>query len=85
MAGVKFLRQYSIGPYILDFFCPEERLAIEVDGGQHADILGQQCDARRNSYLRDLNIRVIRFWNNDVLRDIMAIGQKIGEEVSRHP
>jgi very-short-patch-repair endonuclease len=83
MVGLKFFRQYSVGPYILDFYCPEERLAIEVDGGQHADIRGQQCDARRDRYLLDLDIRVIRFWNNDVLRNIEGIGQKIGQEVTR--
>ena len=38
MAGLKFFRQYSVGSYILDFYCPERRLAIEVDGGQHADV-----------------------------------------------
>ena len=85
MAGLKFFRQYSIGPYILDFYCPEQRLAVEVDGGQHADARGQQHDTERVKYLRDLNIRVIRFWNNDVLQNIEAIGQKIGEEANRRP
>lgn len=83
MAGLKFFRQYGIGPYIVDFYCPEQRLAIEVDGGQHADVRGQEHDAKRERYLRELNIRVIRFWDNDVLQNIEAIGQKIGEEVSR--
>ena len=40
IAGLKFFRQYSVGPYILDFYCPEQRLAIEIDGGQHADVYG---------------------------------------------
>jgi very-short-patch-repair endonuclease len=84
MAGLKFLRQYGVGPYILDFYRPDQRLAIEVDGGQHADVHGQQSDALRDRYLKYLNIHVIRFWNNDVLRNIEAIGQKIAEEVSRH-
>ena len=83
MAGLKFLRQYGIGPYILDFYCPEQRLAIEVDVGQHADSPDQEHDARRDWYLRELNIRVIRFWNNDVLQNIEGIAQKIGEQVSR--
>jgi len=42
MAGLKFFRQYSVGPYILDFYCPERRLAIEVDGGQHAQETGKE-------------------------------------------
>ena len=65
MAGLKFFRRYSVGSYILDFYCPERRLAIEVDGEQHADVYSQQYDAHRDSYLRELNIRVIRFWNPD--------------------
>jgi very-short-patch-repair endonuclease len=84
MADLKFFRQYSVGPYTLDFYCPERRLAIEVDGGQHADVYGQQHDVQRNSYLRELNIRVIRFWNNGVLQNIEGVGQKIKEEVEKH-
>jgi len=83
MSDVKFFRQYGIGSYVLDFYCPERRLAIELDGGQHADVRGQEHDAKRDTYLRELNIRVLRFWNNDVLQNIEAIGQKIEEEVSR--
>ena len=82
-AGLKFLRQYSIGSYILDFYCPEHRLAIEVDGGQHADRFSQQHDARRDGYLKALNIRVMRFWNNDVLQNIDGVGQKIREETGK--
>ena len=85
MAGLKFLRQYSVGPYILDFYCPERRLAIEVDGGQHADIRGRQRDSHRDRDLQHLNIRVIRFWNNDVLQNIEGIGQTIGEQIGGAP
>jgi very-short-patch-repair endonuclease len=82
MAGLRFFRQYSIGPYVIDFYCPEERLAIEVDGGQHADVRGQEHDAKRDRHLQELNIRVIRFWNNDVLRNIEGVVQRIREEAS---
>jgi very-short-patch-repair endonuclease len=85
MVGLKFFRQYSIGPYVVDFYCPEQRLAVEVDGGQHAHMHGQRRDALRDSYLRDLDIRVIRFWNNDVLQNIEGVGQKIREEVGGRP
>jgi very-short-patch-repair endonuclease len=84
MAGLKFFRQYGAGLYVLDFYCPERRLAIEVDGGQHADVYDQQHDAHRDKYLKELNIRVIRFWNNDVLQNIEGVGQKIKEEVERN-
>ena len=84
MAGLKFFWQYGAGPYILDFYCPERRLAVEVDGGQHADVYGQQHDDRRDRYLKELNIQVIRFWNNDVLQNIEGVGQKIKEEVEKN-
>jgi very-short-patch-repair endonuclease len=84
MAGLRFFRQYGAGPYILDFYCPERRLAIEVDGGQYAYVYGQQHDAHRDKYLKELNIRVIRFWNNDVLQNIEGVEQKIKEELGKH-
>jgi very-short-patch-repair endonuclease len=84
IAGLKFFRQYSIGPYILGFYCPERRLAIEVDGGQHADLYGQEHDAHRDSYLAELDIRVIRFWNNDVLQNIDGAWKMIKEETEKH-
>jgi very-short-patch-repair endonuclease len=84
MADLRFFRQYSVGPYTLDFYCPERRLAIEVDGGQHADVYGQQHDAHRDKYLKELNIRVVRFWNNDVLQNIEGVGEKIKEDVEKH-
>jgi len=83
MSGLKFFRQYSAGPYTLDFYCPARRLAIEVDGGQHADVYDQQHDAHRDKYLKELNIRVIRFWNDDVLQNMEGVGQKIREEIER--
>ena len=46
--GLKFFRQYSMGPYILDFYCPEKKLAVEVDGGQHNLTDGREYDAERS-------------------------------------
>ena len=74
--GIKFLRQYSVGPYILDFYCPEARLAVELDGRQHAENDQKIYDADRTNYLKDKDIKVIRFWNNDVLKNIeSALGE----------
>jgi very-short-patch-repair endonuclease len=58
-------RQQPIGPYIVDFFCPEAKLVIEVDGGQHN--VEEEKDERRTPWLEERGFRVIRFWNNDVL------------------
>jgi len=83
LAGLKFFRQYGVGPYVLDFYCPERRLAVEVDGGQHGDVHAEQHDADRESYLSQLGIRVIRFWNNDVLRNTDGVMQRIREEAEK--
>ncbi|MDQ7781222.1 MAG: endonuclease domain-containing protein, partial [Planctomycetota bacterium] len=65
--GVRFRRQHPIGPYILDFYCHEALLAIEVDGGQHNDPSHSTHDNRRAMYLKGKGINVLRFWDKDVL------------------
>lgn len=72
--NLKFFRQYSVGQYILDFYCPAIRLAIEVDGSQHIE---NKYDDNRTNYLRSENIFVLRFWNNDVLNNIDGVYKKI--------
>jgi very-short-patch-repair endonuclease len=64
-AGVKFRRQVPIGPYVADFASIEQRVAVEVDGGQH----GGASDQRRDAFLATRGWRVLRFWNNDVLQN----------------
>lgn len=81
--GFKFFRQYSVGNYILDFFCTEARLAIEIDGGQHAEPLNQIVDNERTEYLREQNITVIRFWNNEVLQNTEGVYETIYKTLSR--
>jgi len=71
--GLKFFRQYSVGAYIVDFYCPEHKLAIEVDGGQHADPENMNYDRERTCYLESIGITVTRFWNNDLLQNIEGV------------
>jgi very-short-patch-repair endonuclease len=61
--GRKFRRQHSVGPYILDFYCPSEKLAVELDGEGHFMLPGVSHDAKRRRYLERYGIRVIRFEN----------------------
>lgn len=77
--GLKFFRQYSLGPYILDFYCPKKHLAIELDGGQHLE--RKEYDDRRSDYLRENGIQVIRFWDHEVLQDIETIMEVIWEKL----
>jgi very-short-patch-repair endonuclease len=64
-AGMKFRRQYLIGPYIADFVCLEARLVVELDGGQHAEQM--EYDRKRDAFLASKGFRVIRIWNVDFL------------------
>jgi very-short-patch-repair endonuclease len=61
--GRKFRRQHSIGEFILDFYCPQEKLAVELDGAGHFTAFGNLHDAARTEYLNAAGIRVIRFEN----------------------
>ncbi|MBM4329853.1 MAG: endonuclease domain-containing protein [Deltaproteobacteria bacterium] len=84
--GMKFFRQYSIGPYILDFYCPTIKLAVEVDGGQHNQCERKEYDAVRSEYLKAKGIEVIRFWDNEVLLDMESVLSALGLKVTPlHP
>ena len=64
--GKKFRRQHSVGPFILDFYCPEVKLAIELDGQHHFTSSGYEYDETRTAWLAQYDIRVIRFENVEV-------------------
>jgi very-short-patch-repair endonuclease len=74
LAGFKFVRQEPIGPYVVDFVCREQRLVIEVDGGQHAD---NKRDAVRDQWLAAHRYRVLRFWNNEELENVESVRDTI--------
>lgn len=75
--GVKFYRQYSISPYILDFYCPRARLAIELDGPIHTTTDRKIYDKERTGFLESIGIRVIRFRNEEVVSDVENVTKKI--------
>jgi very-short-patch-repair endonuclease len=66
-AGAKFRRQHGVGPYVLDFYCPNHKLAIEIKGGIHCDVLRSDYDAERQSWLESQGIRVLCFENRELL------------------
>ncbi|MBI2552729.1 endonuclease domain-containing protein [Candidatus Uhrbacteria bacterium] len=82
--GARFFRQYSVGLYVLDFYCPVHRLAVEVDGGQHAEEANRKHDDERTQYLASQDIKVVRFGNNDVMQNLEGVWQKIKEELDKH-
>src|SRR5215472_18236272 len=76
----RFRRQHPVGAHIVDFACPAARLAIEVDGGQHAMMC--EVDDARNAEIADHGYRVIRFWNNDVMENPAGVLHIIREELN---
>ena len=83
--GVKFRRQHPMDPYVLDFYCHELRLAIEVDGGQHRSSAGRESDARRSAALKARGIQVLRFSNIEVLEETSAVAEAIWKACQRRP
>lgn len=63
-AGFKFRRQHTVGEYVLDFYCSDARLAVELDGFQHGSPEGIQSDEARKKFLTEQGIEVLRFWNH---------------------
>ena len=80
---MKFRRQHPVGNYIVDFYCDEAKLAIELDGGQHASSSGY--DTTRTQELERLGIRVLRFWNNEVLGNLSGVLERIAEAIRVSP
>ena len=75
--GLKFRRQYGIGPYVVDFYCVEIQLAIEVDGSSHTSQQIWQRDQERQQYIESLGIAVLRLTNTAVQSDINMVIEQI--------
>ena len=83
--GCKFRRQQPFKNYILDFVCDEQKLVIELDGGQHNETPNQRRDAVRTALLEAAGWRVMRFWNNDVNENIEGVLEVIAQALTRKP
>ncbi len=77
LADARFRRQHPVGDYIVDFACVQKRLAVELDGGQHAQQDALSYDTRRTEYLKSEGWRVLRFWNHDVMGNLEGVLEAI--------
>jgi len=88
-AGYKFRRQHPLHPYVLDFYCAEAQLAIELDGGGHNYRAGQIRDHAREEFLARHGIEVLRFWNHQVREELdsvlRAISFALEERAGKNP
>jgi very-short-patch-repair endonuclease len=82
LEGHRFRRQCPIGHYIVDFACLAAGIVIEVDGGQHMDSLTYPV---RDGYLRNQGLRVLRFWNNEVMANLEGVHEMIGKYLAERP
>ena len=80
--GAKFRRQTPLGSYIVDFVCFEPKTIIEVDGSQHA---GSTADKMRDHYFRSRGYRILRFWDNDVLKNLNGVLEVVFAETHPSP
>jgi very-short-patch-repair endonuclease len=78
----KFRRQFPIDRFVVNFFCADAHLIVELDGGQHA--VRTEADAQRTKILEAMGYLVLRFWNNDVMQNIDGVQQEINAVLERH-
>ena len=83
--GIRFRRQHPIGPYVLDFYCEDARLAVEVDGDSHAQPEAVEHDRRRTEWLNLRGITVVRIAARDVLSKMAAVVDHIHRQVRDRP
>jgi very-short-patch-repair endonuclease len=81
--GLKFRRQYSVGPYVLDLYCPALKLALELDGPSHESDDAQEYDVARQTYIEGLGIRFLRFTNTQVQNNRDGVLAPIAAEAQR--
>lgn len=82
LSGFKFRRQKSIGYLIVDFICVEKMMIIEIDGGQHSTKEGKKYDAMRTQYLQLQGYNVIRFWDNEVKKEMDEVLRAINQALT---
>ena len=82
LQGLKFRRQHGIGPYIVDFYCPEQSLVSEVDGDSHADADQIVRDQLRDAYFQSLGLRVLRYFNDDIMKNLAGVLEDLAEKLA---
>jgi len=81
LQGYQFYRQRIIGNYIVDFYCPKAKLVIELDGGQHYESQGVKKDQIRDEFIQSLGMRVLRFSDREIFKNVDGIIEKIYENL----
>lgn len=83
--GFSFQRQVKLGPYVLDFYCPDAKLAIELDASQHTATAGQVRDTARTRYLNKKRINVLRFANDELTKNFGGVCEELARALPEAP
>lgn len=83
MCGCKFRRQHGFDRYVVDFYCPELKLAIEIDSESHFQSGAVEYDREREKYIKAFGVRMLRFQNSDVYQNLNGVLEEIHEEIER--
>ena len=81
--NIQWRRQFSIGTYILDFYCPKAKLAIELDGKEHYTIVGDKYDYERDNFISSKGIKILRYENKEIWESIEQVIEEINKELQR--
>jgi very-short-patch-repair endonuclease len=84
MNGLKFRRQYGVDQYVIDFYCPKIKLAIEIDGDSHYYSAAQKYDTERQKYIESCGIHFLRFTNNEIYDNLDGVLQMIYEHTMKY-
>jgi very-short-patch-repair endonuclease len=84
MNGFKFRRQYSVNQYVIDFYCPVLKLAVEIDGDSHYRFSSLEYDDKRQKFIESFGIKFLRFTNDDVYNNIDGVLQTIYEYTMKY-
>jgi very-short-patch-repair endonuclease len=85
LSGAQFYRQKIIGDYIVDFYCPQAKLVVEIDGAQHYEGWGVENDAIRDDYLRAQGLKVLRFSNREVEENMVGVLETVRGQIPLNP
>lgn len=77
MEGLKFIRQYGVGSYVIDFYCPKLKLAIEIDGDSHFQERAEEYDKKRQKFIEQFGIKFLRVTNTDIYENLDGVTEEI--------
>ncbi len=77
LKGLKFIRQYGVGSYVVDFYCPKLKLAIEVDGDSHFKKGAEEYDKKRQKFIEQFNIKFLRVTNTDIYENLDGVIEEV--------